>query len=160
MQGSPAAWITRALLQAWALQDSERMADALDRAEPVTSDVLYNLIIVTGGTVEAIALAAGKSFEEVLPTIWTQFAGLTGSDSTAEVVRTAVTAWCGGDDSMVDVLMKRGLFEGIDPDTLVMHFLAVCLKLARTWTDELGQPLQLVLDGWWIALGTTGEVPT
>ena len=158
-KGSPVAWKTRALIEAWATDDAEALQTALNEIGPDLQDVVRHLIIVTGGTVQAIASAAHWSFDEALPFIWEQLAQHESDDATARLVRAAVTAWSDGDES-AKFLNASGAFEGVDPETLILHLVALAAMLSRRLCDELGQPFTQATEGIWTALGTEGQRPS
>jgi hypothetical protein len=158
-KGSPAAWKTRGLIETWAAGDDEALQATLGNVGSDLQDVVRNLIIVAGGTVQAIATAAHQPFEDVLAFIWRQLAQRESDDDTARLVRAAVTAWSEGDET-AEFLNKSRAFDGVDPEALILHLLGLTVLLGQQLCERLGQPFAEALTGIWIALGTDGALPS
>lgn len=155
-KGSPVAWTVRRLLEAWIEDNDEVMTLALQEAESDLATVLKYLIVVVGGTVDGIAMASNRPYDEVLPGIWQQLSSR-ADDEEARVLRSAVTAWTAGDVAAAEALNDADVFNQVGHEKLIFHFLAVAVLLAREFTQHLGLPFSYATDGWWQALGTVEE---
>jgi hypothetical protein len=157
-KGSPEAWATRRVLEAWVAKDSERFDRELVAAGADLPGVVRTLIIITGGQVQSVANLANLSFDEVLANLWMQLAADERDDDAAQLMRSAVTAWANGDNAAA-ALIESGAFQNVSSDDLVMHLAGVSEMLGRRLTESLNAPFSDAMTGWWIALGVVGADP-
>lgn len=153
-QGSPTAWQCRRLIEAWVAFDPDQLDVALRAADHNLPAVLQYMAVVAGGTINAVALALRRPYEEQLEEIFLKLAAQGTDNEMAQLARTVVTAWTDPEPDFANSLNASGAWFGVDTDELLMHLLGLTMIVAEQLTKALGQPLTYALDGFWGALGT------
>jgi hypothetical protein len=101
-KGSHGAWRTWELIELWAAADGDFAGIDPDRFAEVFGDIdgeiVRNLIVLVGGSVDAVAVMMGRSFDDALSDAWMQRAMSEADDDVAQTMRAAVTAWSGRRD--------------------------------------------------------------
>jgi hypothetical protein len=158
-KGTPAAWATRSLIEAFVNEDARALESAENDAQSNLREVTRDLIVVAGGCVRAFAHTAQQPFDEVLASIWAQFAQRDTDTEVAQLMRASVTAWCRGDERNAEFLNESGAFTNVDPSELILHFLGFINMVMRRLAQYYGEPIEEVLTGVWRSLGTEGLRP-
>ena len=151
--GSPAAWSTRWVLETFWASDVNGFEHAFEEARQCLGEVLSNLVIVTGGLINSIAVARGQSFEDLLPVVWSQLAG-NGDTEESSLMRAMVSAWSFCDGSSAEAFDEPDALAGADPVALVMNFVAITNILLRELCEITGEQISSASETLWRSLGT------
>lgn len=152
-KGSSQACLVMAMIDAWLADDHPVLESLLDNVGGNYGEVFWNLNVVLGGTIQAIATDAGQPFEDMLQLVLPQFALRTDSDEAAEVARQALTAWSRGDDTIVEELNFDAELVRVGPQTVLLHFLAMLVAVSRSYANRSGCPFEDIRSGWAQSLG-------
>ena len=143
-----------AMIDAWLSDDLPGLESLLDGVDSDYGEVFWILIVVFGGTIQAIATASGQLFEDTLQSVLPQFALKTGSDEAAEVARQALTAWSRGDDAFIEELNFNVELVRVGPEMVLLHFLAMLVDVGRSFANQSGWSFDDIRSGWAQSLGT------
>ena len=133
--------------------DDPRLESLLDGIGSDYGEVFWILIVVLGGTIQAVATASGQKFEDVLQSILPQFALKTRSEEAAEVARQALTAWTQGDDALIEELNFDAELLRVGPKIVLMHFLAMLVNFGRSVANQWSLSFDDIRSGWAQSLG-------
>jgi hypothetical protein len=152
--GSPQAWLVMQLIDALLDNNFDRLDSLVGQVGDDYGIVFWNLIVVVGGTIQAIANYAGQSFEDVLPGLLSQMAERTDSMDAADVARQALTAWSSGDNELVASLGFDAEIQRVGPVAVLLHLLAMLGVISRSWAKQAGFSMEEIRAGWGTVLGT------
>jgi hypothetical protein len=154
-KGTPQAQLVMDMIDAWLRDDFPRLEILLNQVGGDYGDVFRLLIVVLGGTIQAIAIHANQAFDEILPGLLAQMASRTDGTATADIARRALTAWSTGDDELVSRLDFDEEIGSAGPDLVLLEFLGMLRTIGRSWADQAGCSMSEIRAGWATSLGTS-----
>lgn len=152
-KGSAAAWSTRRLLETFWDVDVDGFEGAFDDAREYQATVLWNLVIVAGGTIDAIATATDQSLDDLLPSVWLQLAQ-DGDTEESALMRAMVTAWSSRATGDPAALIEQGALADANQVALVMNFAATTNILIHMLCEITTEEFTSATKRLWELLGT------
>jgi len=134
--------------------DLARLDSLLNRVGNDYGVVFWLLIVVLGGTIQAIATYANQTFEDALPPIFAQLAARTDDMPEADLARRALTAWTTGDNDLVTRLGFDEEIERVGPKLVLVQFVGMLGIISRSFAHQAGFSISEIREGWSMALGT------
>ncbi len=161
-KGSAGTWRTWQLIELWATADDDFGESDADRAYElfvqIDGEIVRNLIVLVAGSVHAVAVMTGRSFDDALSDAWMQPAMSKEDDDVSRAMRAAVTAWSGGDET-AQAFIDSGQLDEVDPEDFVLYLLGVLLWIGRGLVAMTSERLDTFLTGLRMSLGTEGSPP-